>query len=245
MRDEIISWVEVQNREGVSLQQGMHYRVKRGYSILLMSQRKNAPYRDEFDEGRGLLIYEGHDVPARRDVNPKSVDQPMTFRSGTPTQNGKFYAAAQDFKAGSRPAEHVKVYEKIAMGIWSDKGFFELVDANIESDGKRNVFRFYLRPLDRRSATDFVELPHTRLIPTAIKVSVWKRDKGRCVLCGATDNLHFDHDIAFSKGGSSRSAQNIRLLCARHNLQKSDKLLCLFPYFLAVGFLRGTFFRPT
>ncbi|MAV82857.1 MAG: restriction endonuclease, partial [Pelagibacteraceae bacterium] len=28
-----------------------------------------------------------------------------------------------------------------------------------------------------------------------------------------------------SKGGTSESAENIQLLCARHNLQKSDKII--------------------
>jgi 5-methylcytosine-specific restriction endonuclease McrA len=58
---------------------------------------------------------------------------------------------------------------------------------------------------------------------------VWKRDQGRCVQCDATDNLHFDHDVPFSKGGSSITAANVKLLCARHNLAKSDKIISLGP----------------
>ncbi|MFZ0452734.1 MAG: hypothetical protein WCE54_04390 [Ignavibacteriaceae bacterium] len=38
------------------------------------------------------------------------------------------------------------------------------------------------------------------MIPTSVKVEVWARDKGRCVLCGSTENLHYDHDLPFSKG---------------------------------------------
>jgi 5-methylcytosine-specific restriction endonuclease McrA len=41
---------------------------------------------------------------------------------------------------------------------------------------------------------------------------------------GSKDNLHFDHIIPFSKGGSSLVAVNIQLLCARHNLKKRDKI---------------------
>ena len=67
-------------------------------------------------------------------------------------------------------------------------------------------------------------LPHTRMIPSAVKLEVWQRDKGRCVICGQEDNLHFDHDLPYSKGGTSLTAKNIRLLCARHNLSKSDKI---------------------
>jgi 5-methylcytosine-specific restriction endonuclease McrA len=34
------------------------------------------------------------------------------------------------------------------------------------------------------------------------------------------DKLHFDHVIPISQGGPSTSADNIQLLCARHNLAK-------------------------
>lgn len=61
----------------------------------------------------------------------------------------------------------------------------------------------------------------SRIIPTHIKLEVWKRDGGKCVQCGATDELHFDHIVPFSKGGTSLKAENIQLLCARHNLVKS------------------------
>jgi 5-methylcytosine-specific restriction endonuclease McrA len=67
-------------------------------------------------------------------------------------------------------------------------------------------------------------VPHNWLIPTPVKVEVWRRDRGECVQCGSTKNLHFDHDIPFSKGGSSLTAANVRLLCAKCNLQKSDKI---------------------
>ncbi|MGO9138977.1 MAG: hypothetical protein ACLP9S_11140 [Syntrophales bacterium] len=46
-----------------------------------------------------------------------------------------------------------------------------------------------------------------RVIPTAVKLEVWKRDAGRC-----------------AKGGSSTTAVNIQLLCARHNLEKHNKI---------------------
>jgi 5-methylcytosine-specific restriction endonuclease McrA len=63
-----------------------------------------------------------------------------------------------------------------------------------------------------------------RLIPTSIKLEVWKRDGGKCVVCGAIDELHFDHIIPFSKGGTSLTVDNVQLLCARHNLEKRDNI---------------------
>jgi hypothetical protein len=41
----------------------------------------------------------------------------------------------------------------------------------------------------------------------------------------ATDELHFDHDLPWSKGGTSLTEENVQLLCARHNLQKHDRIL--------------------
>ncbi len=63
-----------------------------------------------------------------------------------------------------------------------------------------------------------------RIIPAAVKLEVWKRDAGRCVKCGAKDELHFDHDLPFSLGGTSMTANNVQLLCARHNLLKGGRI---------------------
>jgi hypothetical protein len=60
-----------------------------------------------------------------------------------------------------------------------------------------------------------------------------RRDRGQCVQCGSTKNLHFDHDIPFSKGGSGLTAANVRLLCAKHNLEKSDKILSIASWIFA------------
>ena len=104
---------------------------------------------------------------------------------------------------------------------------FKLVDAWQERINTRKVFKFKLELLD--DETNVInggeyDIEHNRIIPTAVKLEVWKRDKGRCVKCGSQDNLHFDHIIPYSKGGSSLVAENIQILCARHNLEKRDKI---------------------
>ena len=96
--------------------------------------------------------------------------------------------------------------------------------------GYRDVFKFKLLAVDiededqAAEGTRLDDSHRRRLIPSMVKQEVWKRDGGRCVECGATDELHFDHIVPFSKGGTSLSADNVQLLCARHNLEKSAKI---------------------
>jgi hypothetical protein len=60
-------------------------------------------------------------------------------------------------------------------------------------------------------------------IPEVVKLFVWKRDEGKCVRCGSTKDLHFDHIIPVSKGGGS-TEENIQILCQSCNLKKSDNI---------------------
>jgi len=159
---------------------------------------------------------------------PKVVDQPEFFPSGAPTQNGNFNQAAQAAKAGRRPPERVRVYEKIKPGIWAYNGMFHLVDSWEEHDNHRRVFKFRLEAVEGEEdlATPVPAAPtRRRIVPTAVKLEVWKRDGGKCVMCGAKDELHFDHDLPWSKGGTSITADNVQLLCMRHNLKKHAHII--------------------
>jgi hypothetical protein len=175
------------------------------------------------------LIYEGHDHSKTEDCpNPKIVDQPERHASGAPTENGKFHRAAKETKVGGRTPERVRVYEKIHSGIWSYNGVFHLVDSWTERDKHRSVFKFRLIAVEGDEDFDStLNLPPTRrrIIPTPAKLAVWKHDGGKCVKCGASDELHFDHDLPWSKGGTSITEENVQLLCARHNLEKHDRIV--------------------
>ena len=60
-------------------------------------------------------------------------------------------------------------------------------------------------------------------IPKNVQMTVWNRDKGKCVVCESKDNLEFDHIIPGSKGGSN-TARNIQLLCEKCNREKGAKI---------------------
>jgi hypothetical protein len=213
--------------EQYSLQAGMNFRPRgKAYSIVLMSQRKASRYPDEVvDYGRKIL-YVGHNVLRRiGGVDPKTVDQVQTNPTGSLTENGKFCKAVHDLKLGLRTAEPIRVYEKIKDNIWVYNGLFALVDYDKIFDGARQVFRFMLEISSDNVATlQLSELKLSRVIPSAIKVEVGKIDGGKCRICGTGTDLHFDHDIPWSRGGSSLVAENIQLLCSQHNLAKSDNI---------------------
>lgn len=82
-----------------------------------------------------------------------------------------------DFKTGLRhEPELVKVYEKITRGIWCYKGFFELVDAKTASDGTRKVFKFYLKPVEKRVLGRVKELSTSLLAASHTNISsLWVR----------------------------------------------------------------------
>ncbi len=229
MNDNVISYLEMCRREGMSLQRGMNFSVGGSHSVILMSIRPNAPYRDRLEDGGTTLIYEGHDESRTSACpNPKVVDQPEESFPGRLTQNGRFHAAAQGAKSGRRTPERVRVYEKLHEGIWSYNGVFHLVDSWREKDQQRFVFKFRLVAVQGDEDLTQAVNRHAerrRVIPTSVKLAVWKRDKGQCVICGAKDELHFDHDLPWSKGGTSMTEKNVQLLCARHNLAKHDKIL--------------------
>jgi len=213
VENEVISYIEMCQREGTSLQKGMNFRLGGDHSVVLMSVRPNAPYQDRIADDGSTLIYEGHDVPKTQGITePKRFDQPEFTASGGLTENGKFHRAAQAAKAEHAAPERVRVYEKIQKGIWSYNGVFHLVDSWQERDDED-----FSKPVR-------TDLEHRRIIPTWVKLAVWKRDEGKCVQCGAKNELHYDHILPYAKGGTSITPENVQLLCARHNLQKSDKI---------------------
>ena len=224
---DILTYLEMCQIENVNLQRGMNYRLKPDYSVILMSVRKGAPYSDQVLSDGKVLIYEGHDTPKTKGISdPKQHDQPMATANGKLTQNGLFHVAAQGFKNKENLPERVKVYEKIRNGIWAYNGIFFLIDSWVEQKDKRKVFKFRLELASNQETEkgQHSDLDHNRMIPSSVKAEVWKRDGGKCRKCGSTKNLHFDHIIPFSKGGSSLVTENIQLLYARHNLAKSDKI---------------------
>src|SRR5262245_48283810 len=213
MPKELIPYREMCRREGAGLRRGMHFGLGGTYSVLLMSSHPRAPYQDRLAADGTTLIYEGHDALQSQAVPyPKTVDQPLRTPYGTPTQNARFHQVAQAYKLGQQPPERVRIYEKCRPGLWVYQGLFLLVDSWRESDGRRQVCKFKLVVSETAAHDRQFPVPPPkprRSIPRAVKLAVWQRDGGRCVVCGAQEGLQYDHIVPYSKGGTSVDAANI------------------------------------
>ena len=163
MRGKVLSYFEMCQNEGTtSLQRGMNFRLRDRHSVILMSMRPNSPYQDRVEDDGATLIYEGHDIPSSPDSpNPKSLDQKRSLPSGSLTENRKFYKAAKRYANSGAQPDLVRVYEKIRQGIWTDNGYFHLIDAWQEDQEDRAVFKFKLVAIqtddDDLTATDTID----------------------------------------------------------------------------------------
>jgi hypothetical protein len=92
----------------------------------------------------------------------------------------------------------------------------------LSEDSELAKLRREVLAIERLSAFD--NSTKRTAIPEIVKMIVFQRDQGKCARCGAKENLHFDHIIPVSKGGSN-SEENIQLLCEACNLKKSDKIM--------------------
>ncbi len=155
MRGEVISYAEMCRRERAPrLRRGMNFGLGGDHSVLLTTRRNlGAPYHDAFSAENRRVVYRGHDAPRRVEAtgDPALLDQPATTVTGRPTQNARFMAAAEGFRAGVRDPEPVRLYEKLEVGVWEDLGLFHLVDGWTEHDGRRTVFKFALELADDRA----------------------------------------------------------------------------------------------
>ena len=102
----------------------------------------------------------------------------------------------------------------------SKDGCFSFDDLVVSFD---SVSRTYLD----RNAKKKLALVERGEISDSLRYDILNRDDFKCVICGASSKegvrLHVDHIIPVSKGGKSRS-NNLRTLCERCNVGKSDKI---------------------
>ncbi len=103
-------------------------------------------------------------------------------------------------------------------------------------ENKSKTFRYqdFVRVLDSvsqkrvdRETYEILAAGERSVLTDSLRYDILKRDGFRCVLCGMSSKdgaiLHVDHIVPIAKGGRTEPS-NLRTLCERCNLGKSDKL---------------------
>jgi len=99
----------------------------------------------------------------------------------------------------------------------------------LEDDNKEKICRIFghICPVFKVAEpfTETKELRNiSRIIPREVQLKVSRRDNNVCQLCSKSildRDVHFDHIIPWSKGGSS-DENNIRILCPECNLKRGN-----------------------
>jgi HNH endonuclease len=107
---------------------------------------------------------------------------------------------------------------------WEDEGYGPEDVVALVADRERRARRRLDRAhaaleRERAAATPAGREP----IPREVKLSVWRRDRGRCRECGEGFDLQYDHVIPLALGGAS-SVDNLQLLCGDCNRAKGASL---------------------
>ncbi len=63
----------------------------------------------------------------------------------------------------------------------------------------------------------------SRSVPQHVRAEVFRRCGGRCVECGSTSYLEYDHIIPWSRGGAT-SVENLQILCRACNQAKGARI---------------------
>lgn len=104
-------------------------------------------------------------------------------------------------------------------GTWTNalKSYIEYMDDECDQPGK-----------GKSKDVVFPSVPtESRTINLRLRWKVMRRDNFKCCLCGASPakdpsvELHIDHIVPWSKGGET-TLNNLRTLCSKCNLGKSD-----------------------
>jgi hypothetical protein len=148
-------------------------------------------------------------------LEKSSADRPVIFRSMQALPDSlRRHVSCTQLQSSVCAVFRDRLYE--LHGPLTDDEFALLTWRESEREQK-----FFARIRERQERTVRPAADPRTTIPTAVRREVWNRDGARCVECGSTADLEYDHLIPVSRGGSS-TVRNIRLLCEACNRRKGD-----------------------
>jgi hypothetical protein len=107
--------------------------------------------------------------------------------------------------------------------FWEDEGLEARDVLALVRERERRDRRRLERAHAALALDDGVRGPRRTAIPAEVRQAVFERSGGRCVACGATFDLQYDHVIPLALGGAS-TVENLQVLCAPCNRAKGAAL---------------------
>jgi hypothetical protein len=188
---------------------------KKGDTFVVSKQRQ-IRYSETLPKGRLVLVVS---QATRRARGPATIT--LTTSNDVSTE---FYLSL----LRTNPVEVVSTPQH--RYLWVDNAFYEAESSLIfeqavalarESDLKKA--RKIQRAVEATQASQLGTRVTREAISDVVKHHIWTRDEGRCVGCGSSTDLQFDHVIPLAMGGSNELA-NLQLLCAACNRRKGANL---------------------
>jgi len=151
--------------------------------------------------------------------NPEQKNEILNAIEGLSKKGCEEKLLGMGFKNKPRPSYNITISEETHSQL---QHLQALIGKNLSMDElllimvkttKENIEKKKFKLTDRPRGLSPVKVGRT--VPASIKRHVYERDQ-KCVQCGSTYNLNFDHREAFALGGET-SIENIRLLCFNCN----------------------------
>ncbi len=154
-----------------------------------------------------------------RALVPKAPEKPAVVEPLAPTRYKVQFTASAEFR------DKIERLSALMPGV----DLAAIMEAAVTEKLERlEAKRYGKTKKPRKSLEEADTSPGVRGISAPVKRFVWERDKGQCTFisedgrrCPAREGLEFDHDEPYGVGGD-RSAKNIRLRCATHNLYTAE-----------------------
>jgi len=178
---------------------------------------------------------QAHPDKSRPVLVPKKIDSLVAPAGPSPSLRSEVnltnikLSFEQKWKVEGVVSEHVNeklqrckklLSRKYPKGVDYDTLFDELTELFLDKKDPERSIKKQHTPVTRSK----LKAGQTRHVPAEVRIKVWKRDGGKCAFvgsngkrCNSDYSLQFDHyPIPYARGGPS-TANNLRLLCAKHN----------------------------
>lgn len=134
----------------------------------------------------------------------------------------------------SKLCEKIKLNPKLSITIKIKAGYTSPKGRNSYSKDRTfqymevlNAYNEYLKLKKQKQEYSYKVRTERAKMSDSLRYNILKRDGFKCQICGATAKdgakLHVDHIVPVSKGGKTVDS-NLRTLCDRCNMGKSDKI---------------------